>query len=46
MQAHAKENNTPTLYLGDAGYNGMAHIAIMLFYNQDIFRYGRMPSNF
>jgi hypothetical protein len=36
MQAHAKENNTPTLYLGDAGYNGMAHIAIMLFYNQDI----------
>ncbi|MCF6298062.1 MAG: transposase [Flavobacteriaceae bacterium] len=36
MQEHAKENNTPTLYLGDAGYNGMGNVLIILFYNQDI----------
>lgn len=36
MQDHARENNRPTLYLSDAGYNGMGHVAIIISYNQDI----------
>ncbi len=37
MQDHAKNNKTKTLYLADAGYNGMAHIAIIkIINNQEI----------
>ena len=47
MQDHAEENNIPTLYLADAGYNGMAHIAIMkTVHNQDILMQLKMGTAF
>lgn len=29
MRIHAQNNEEPTLYIGDAGYNGMAHVYFM-----------------
>jgi hypothetical protein len=47
MQEHAQNNNKPTLYLADAGYNGMGHIAIMKnIYNQDILMQLKMGTAF
>ncbi|MEA2013152.1 MAG: IS4 family transposase [Verrucomicrobiota bacterium] len=47
MQDHAKKNEIPTLYLADAGYNGMAHIAmIKTLFEQDILMQLKMGTAF
>ena len=47
MHEHAKENKERTLYIADAGYNGMAHIAIIKnIYNQDILMQLKMGTAF
>lgn len=47
MQEHAKANRKPTLYVADAGYNGMGHIAIIKkIYGQDILMQLKMGTAF
>lgn len=47
MHEHADNNDVPTLYLADAGYNGMAHIAIIKnIHNQDILMQLKMGTAF
>lgn len=47
MQEHAKKNKKATLYVADAGYNGMGHIAIIKnLYGQDILMQLKMGTAF